>query len=97
MATKAVTKESKVTARKAAPATAKKAAPAAARKAAPAAAAKSKSKTSASKINKGDAYLCELCGLQVYVDECGDVLETTGLYCCDQVMKKSGTAKASKK
>jgi hypothetical protein len=88
MATKAATKESKATAKKAAPATAKKAAPATA--------AKSKAK-SASKISKGDGYLCELCGLQVYVDECGDVLETTGLYCCDQAMKKSGPAKASKK
>jgi hypothetical protein len=96
MATRAVTKESKATAKKAAPATAKKSAPATARKAAPATAAKSRSK-SASKINKGDGYLCELCGLQVYVDESGDILETTGLYCCDQAMKKSGTARASKK
>ena len=89
MATKAVTKERKATAKKAAPATA--------RKASPATAARSKAKTAASKMNKGDGYSCEICGLQVYVDELGDVLETTGLYCCEQAMKKSGTARTSKK
>jgi hypothetical protein len=96
MATKAATQASKVTAKKAAPPTAKKAAPAAVKKPAPAA-AKSKSRAAASKPNKGDGYQCEICGLEVVVDECGDVLETTALYCCEKAMKKTATAKAAKK
>jgi hypothetical protein len=89
MATKVGTKESKVTAGKPAPARA------AARAAAPA--AKSKPRAAANKLSKGDAYLCEICGLGVNVDVCGDFLETTGLYCCNKAMKKTGTAKAAKK
>ena len=57
----------------------------------------SKTKAAASKINKGDAYLCEICGLQVNVDVCGEYLETTGLYCCGKAMKeKTGKAKVKK-
>jgi hypothetical protein len=88
MATKAGSKESKVTAKKTAPVKSV---------AATATAAKSKPKAAASKISKGDGYSCELCGLQVYVDELGDVLETTALYCCEKPMKKTGKAKAAKK
>lgn len=94
MANKAGTKESKVTSRKTAPATATKTA---ARKSATATASKAKSRTAANKINKGDVFACEICGLQVYVDEFGEILETTALYCCDEPMKKTGTAKAAKK
>ena len=57
----------------------------------------SKPNAAASKINKGDAYLCEICGLQVNVDVCGEYLETTGLYCCGKAMgKKTGKARTKK-
>ncbi len=60
------------------------------------AATAAKSKAGSSKMNKGDAYQCEICGLQVYVDEMGEVLETTGLYCCSEAMKKAGATKSSR-
>ena len=85
MANKVATKEIKTVAKK----------PAAAAKATT---AKTTTAKSAGKINKGDAYLCEVCGLGVNVDVCGDFLETTALYCCDKPMKKkTGSAKAAKK
>jgi hypothetical protein len=63
-----------------------------------AATAKTAATKTASKISKGDAYLCEVCGLGVNVDVCGDFLETTALYCCDKAMKKkTGIAKVAKK
>jgi len=40
------------------------------------------------KISKGDAYLCEICGLQVNVDVCGEFLESKGLSCCGKPMKQ---------
>ena len=40
------------------------------------------------KISKGDAYLCEICGLQVNVDVCGEFLESKGLSCCGKSMKQ---------
>ena len=94
MATKAG-KGNKVTARKTAPAAATKTA--AARKSATATATKAKPRAAASRISKGDAYSCEICGLQVYVDELGEILETTALYCCEEPMKKTGIARAAKK
>jgi hypothetical protein len=43
---------------------------------------------SSQKINKGDAYLCEICGLQVHVDLCGEFLTSKDLSCCGHSMKK---------
>ncbi len=94
MATKAG-KRSKVTARKTAPATATKTP--AARKSATATATKTKSRSAASRISKGDAFSCDICGLQVYVDELGEVLETTALYCCEEPMKKTSASRGTKK
>jgi hypothetical protein len=42
----------------------------------------------AKKIEKGDAYLCEICGLQVNVDLCGEYLATKQLSCCGKPMKE---------
>jgi hypothetical protein len=40
--------------------------------------------------------MCELCGLQLIVDETGDVLAGREVICCGQSMKeKPGRAKAS--
>jgi hypothetical protein len=60
---------------------------------------KTASKTASSKkLNKGDMLACELCGLSVMVDECGDVVEAQEIICCDQPMKqKPSKAKATKK
>ena len=44
-------------------------------------------KSSAQKIAKGDSYLCEICGLQVNVDVCGEFLASKGLSCCGKPMK----------
>ncbi len=48
----------------------------------------------AQKIEKGDAYLCEVCGLQVNVDICGEFLKSKSLSCCGQPMKSKGKVKA---
>jgi hypothetical protein len=39
-------------------------------------------------VSKGDAYLCEICGLQLHVDLCGEFLASKGLSCCGKGMKK---------
>jgi hypothetical protein len=55
-------------------------------------AAKKASKDKAEqKIGKGDAYLCEICGLQLHVDLCGEFLASKGLSCCGNAMKKKAT------
>jgi len=46
------------------------------------------------KMNPGDAYLCEVCGLQVNVDICGEFLASKApLSCCGQKMKARKAAK----
>jgi hypothetical protein len=47
------------------------------------------------KMSPGDAYLCEVCGLQVNVDICGDFLASgKSLSCCGKKMAAKGkTAK----
>jgi hypothetical protein len=53
-------------------------------------AAKPAAKPAAKKtMSKGDAYLCEVCGLQVNVDICGEFLESKGLHCCGKAMQKA--------
>ena len=47
---------------------------------------------SAKKMKKGDSYLCEVCGLQVNVDICGEFLASKGLSCCGHPMKQKGQA-----
>jgi hypothetical protein len=64
----------------------------------PAKTSASKPKTQKKRISKGDTYLCEICGLQVIVDDYGQVMETQGLYCCEKPMKeKTGATKSAKK
>lgn len=58
------------------------------------AAEKKQTTSSTRKIQKGDAYLCEICGLQVNVDLCGEYLESKGLNCCGKPMKEKSKAKA---
>jgi hypothetical protein len=49
---------------------------------------KTATRTSAKdKLNKGDALTCEVCGLSVVVDECGDVMAAHEVICCGQAMK----------
>ena len=77
--------------------TAKKVAPAkitaAEKKVAPA-----KKTTAKRKTNKGDSFVCEVCGLSVIVDEYGDVLDAQEIICCAKPMKQSaGKAKSAKK
>jgi hypothetical protein len=51
---------------------------------------KSEKGQAAEPMSKGDKYLCEICGLQVNVDICGEYLEKKGLSCCGKAMKKQG-------
>ncbi|MDD5701240.1 MAG: hypothetical protein PHU23_04230 [Dehalococcoidales bacterium] len=61
-----------------------------------AAAKKPTGRAAARKVSKGDTLTCELCGLQLIVDETGDVLAGREVICCGQSMKeKPGRAKAS--
>jgi hypothetical protein len=61
-------------------------------------------KTSAAKkprtkraTSKGDAYVCDVCGLAVVVDEVCGCEEVHEIICCEQPMKKRATrAKATK-
>jgi hypothetical protein len=39
------------------------------------------------KLKKGDTLSCELCGLTVVVDDCGDVMAAQEVFCCGQSMK----------
>jgi hypothetical protein len=55
-------------------------------------------KGASGKMNKGDVLACDLCGLTVVVDECGDIMAAQEVMCCDQPMKlKASRTKASKK
>ncbi len=49
-------------------------------------------KTASAKVSKGDAYLCEICGLQLNVDICGDYLKSSGPSCCGHKMQHKATA-----
>jgi hypothetical protein len=53
---------------------------------------KAAQKTDAAKMKKGDAYLCEVCGLQVNVDICGEFLASKGPSCCGKKMKPASGA-----
>ena len=60
---------------------------------------KSEAKTTGrGKLNKGDTLACEVCGLSVVVDECGDVAAQE-ILCCSQAMKPKArrTRTAAKK
>jgi hypothetical protein len=46
----------------------------------------------AKKMEKGDSYLCEICGLQVNIDVCGEFLESKGPSCCGKPMKQKAKA-----
>ncbi len=60
------------------------------------AAKKPTGRAAARKVSKGDTFMCELCGLQLIVDETGDLLAGREVICCGQSMKeKPGRAKAS--
>ena len=50
-------------------------------------------KVEANKINKGDTYLCEVCGLQVKIDVCCENLAARGLSCGQIMTTTSGAAK----
>jgi hypothetical protein len=56
--------------------------------------AAAKTTSSAPKMSKGDAYLCEVCGLQVNVDICGEFLKSKNLQCCGKPMKEKSKGKA---
>jgi len=52
-----------------------------------------KKRTSKGKTKVGDAYVCEVCGLAVTVDEeCGCV-QTCDILCCQKPMKKKRAKK----
>jgi hypothetical protein len=61
------------------------------------AASKSPATRAASKktANKGDSFVCDVCGLSVIVDEWGDVVGAQEILCCGQTMKQR-TRKATK-
>jgi len=40
------------------------------------------------KMKKDDKYACEVCGLQVYVDVCGEEIGSSTLFCCEQPMER---------
>ncbi len=48
------------------------------------------------RISKGQALECEVCGLEVIVDEVCGCAEAHGIICCSQPMKEK-PAKAAKK
>lgn len=51
-------------------------------------------KKAEAKMSPGDAYLCEVCGLQVNVDICGEFLKSKApLSCCGQKMAAKNAAK----
>ena len=63
------------------------------KKAAPVKKAPAKKKTA-----KGDAYVCEVCGLAVTVDEVCGCIDTCDIICCGEPMKAAKSkAKAAKK
>ena len=53
-----------------------------------------KTKTAKKKVTKGDAYVCEVCGLAVTVDEACGCVEVCDIICCGKPMKEK-KAKAS--
>ncbi len=63
-----------------------------------AASRRSATKSSAKRLNKGDALVCGVCGFSVIVDEMGDVMEAEEIICCEQPMKqRTSRARASAK
>ena len=52
----------------------------------------------ASKVNQGDLFYCETCGLEVVVNDCGEIAVTPNFICCEEVMTfKPAKAKVAKK
>jgi hypothetical protein len=47
-------------------------------------------------MSKGEAYLCEIYGLSVNVDACGEFRESQGLICCGKPMKEKSSSKTAK-
>jgi hypothetical protein len=50
------------------------------------------------KINQGDLFYCETCGMEVVVNDCGEIAVTPNFICCEEVMTfKPAKAKVAKK
>jgi hypothetical protein len=49
-----------------------------------------KKATTKKRVSKGDAMVCEVCGLSVVVEQVGDIVvrEDNVLLCCNKPMKK---------
>jgi hypothetical protein len=59
-----------------------------------------KKATTKKRVSRGDAMVCEVCGLSVVVEQVGDIAvrEDNVLLCCSKPMKKKASkAKATKK
>ena len=49
-------------------------------------------------VNKGEGYVCAVCGLSVIVDDACGCVETHEIFCCEQPMKqRKSRAKVAKK
>ncbi len=50
-------------------------------------------------VSKGDALVCNVCGMSVVIEQIGDVevRRETELFCCDEPMKKKSTKAAATK
>ncbi len=71
--------------------------PAAVKKAAPAKKPAVR-RAAAKKVQVGDLFYCETCGLKVVVDECGEIAVTPNFVCCEEAMiYQPAKAKASRK
>jgi hypothetical protein len=49
------------------------------------------------KVKKGEAYECGVCGYRVIIDEACGCAEEHVLICCDKPMKKGPAKKSAKK
>ncbi len=54
-------------------------------------------KAPARRLAKGQTYECEVCGLEVIVDEVCGCAEAHEILCCSQPMKEKAPARAAKK
>lgn len=59
------------------------------------AAKKAPAKKKATKVKKGQAYECSVCGYRIIVDEVCGCAEEHVFVCCEKPMRKKGAKKAA--
>lgn len=50
-------------------------------------------RTAAKKMAVGETYMCDVCGVQMRVDEACDCVPSCDIICCDQPMRRQPAAR----